>query len=91
VVAFLVGGGFTLYTDAFRQISSRHGILFLDEVETAIINAEGQGIVIRAGDKAHWNETGHRIAGEVLVNYLRQLCLVDGCRHLPHKKNGSHM
>jgi hypothetical protein len=85
VVAFNVGGGYAVHTDAFRQISSRHGILFLDDVEVAIGNAEVKGIVVKAGDRAHWNETGHQIAGEVLANYLKQLCLVNGCKHLPHK------
>jgi glycosyltransferase involved in cell wall biosynthesis len=85
VVAFNVGGGYAVYTDAFRQISSRHGILFLDDMEEAIGNAENKGIVVRAGDRAHWNETGHQIAGETLANYLTQLCLENDCKPLSHK------
>jgi hypothetical protein len=80
VVAFNVGRGYAVYTDAFSQISSRHGILFLDDVGAAIGKAEDKGVVVRAGDRAHWNETGHQIAGEVLANHLKQLCLVNACK-----------
>jgi len=68
VVAFIVGGGHAV--DTFRHISSRHGIQLLDDVQGAIENAEGKGIVVKSEDRAHWNETGHRIAGEVLAANL---------------------
>jgi len=80
VVAFNVGGGYSVYTDAFRQISSRHGILFLDDVEVAVSAVEDKGIVIRARDKAHWNEIGHQIAGKVITEHLRRLCLLNSCK-----------
>jgi len=84
VVAFIVGRGYGV--DEFRKISSRHGILYLDDVETAIQSAKAKGIVVTARDTAHWNETGHQIAGEVLAKYLKQLCLLDSCNHLAPKK-----
>jgi hypothetical protein len=92
VVAFAVnfGDGHAVYTEAFSQVSSHYGILFFGDVEVAIRAAEDKGIVVRAADSAHWNETGHQIVGEVLAHYLNQLCIVDACGHLPHK-NRSNM
>ncbi len=58
------------YNEALQTISSHHGIVFLD-IGGAVQGAEAQGKDVLAGDKGHWNEEGHRIAGEALTNYLQ--------------------
>ena len=81
VFAFSVGDGHAFYTDAFRQISSHHGIFFFGDVEVAIRAAEDKGVVVREKDGAHWNETGHQIVGEVLTSYLKRSVLELAQKH----------
>jgi len=68
------------YTDAFKEISSNHSITFLEDVASSIRGAERGGTVVKAKDKAHWNEAGHRIAGEVISTYLRKIDLHSGLK-----------
>jgi hypothetical protein len=73
IVGFIVGAGEPYgpeYIESLTRISKRHGIRLID-VEPPVLLAEGQGTSVRAEDGAHWNETGHRIAGEALRRSLR--------------------
>ncbi len=47
------------------------GVTPIEEVSRALAKAEAGGLSIRAGDGAHWNAEGHRVAGEVLVRFFR--------------------
>jgi hypothetical protein len=58
------------YYDEFKRISSRNGIEFIDGIPQALRAAEEQGLVTRASDDAHWNELGHRLAAEKIIEYL---------------------
>ncbi|MEW6298834.1 MAG: SGNH/GDSL hydrolase family protein [Thermodesulfobacteriota bacterium] len=74
IVAFIVGTGFPCgpeYEEGLKEISSRHNIILLDGVERAVLTAEKAAATVRAADGSHWNELGHRIAGEAIVQALR--------------------
>src|SRR5262249_45902854 len=58
------------YYDAFKGIINNHHIDLIDGVPQAIHEVEQHGIVVKAADKAHWNERGHRVAAEVLHHYV---------------------
>lgn len=58
------------YYEELKRLSKKNGIYFIDGIPQAIRSAEQRGITTRAEDKAHWNETGHRIAADVLKQYF---------------------
>ena len=58
------------YYDAFKGIINNHHIDFIDGVPQAIHEVEQHGMVVKAADKAHWNERGHRVAAEMLQHYI---------------------
>ncbi len=60
------------YVKAFSEISAHHGIIFLEGVARSLRHAEENGTVVTGKDHYHWNEVGHRIAGEVIADYLRK-------------------
>jgi hypothetical protein len=83
VVAFIVGGGEPYgpeYEEAFQELSDRYQIRLFADIEGAVLSAERSGTVVRAADGAHWNETGHRLAGEALAVAFKNACLLDLCR-----------
>jgi hypothetical protein len=57
---------------AFQGISTRHRIAFVAGVPDALKAAEERGQVITTADRAHWNDTGHRIVADLLVSALRE-------------------
>jgi hypothetical protein len=61
------------YTDALREISSHHDIIFFDDVAWAVRKAGERGEDVRASDGGHWNERGHRIAGLVIADHLIEM------------------
>ncbi|MBI3951358.1 MAG: SGNH/GDSL hydrolase family protein [Acidobacteria bacterium] len=63
------------YDEVFKTICAHNGIPLLVDVVPAIRAAESRGIVVRAEDGGHWNETGHRIAGEVIAAQLKSMNL----------------
>jgi lysophospholipase L1-like esterase len=85
IVGFIVGLGQPYgpeYEAGFKEISHRLKIFLLDDVEPAVLAAEQKGIVVRAEDGAHWNESGHRIAGEAIAAGLTKSCLLNLCRSM---------
>jgi hypothetical protein len=75
IVSFTVGKGDPYgpeYIDSLTEISRRHDITVLPDVEEAVLVVERRGTNVRAADGAHWNETGHEIAGRALADALRQ-------------------
>jgi lysophospholipase L1-like esterase len=58
------------YYDEFKKISEQSGIHFIDGIPQAIRAAQQKGITTRFEDGAHWNETGHKIAADVLQHYF---------------------
>lgn len=60
------------YYDELKYLLGKNDIAFIDGVPQAIREAEIAGIVVRAKDKAHWNEMGHQIAARVLKRYLTE-------------------
>lgn len=59
------------YYDALRRVARQNGVPWVEGVDEAIQAAERRGLVVRAADKGHWNEAGHRLAASVLVSYFR--------------------
>ena len=59
------------YYDEFQKISTLNEIMFIDGIPQAVRHAEERGLITKASDKAHWNETGHKIVGEKIVDYLK--------------------
>ena len=60
------------YYDEFKRISKDNEIQFIDGIPQAISCAEQIGITTKTADKAHWNETGHQIAANVLRQYIEK-------------------
>jgi|RhiMethySRZTD1v2_1073278.scaffolds.fasta_scaffold29222_6 hypothetical protein len=78
IVAFVVGSGSPYgpeYDTAFMKISQDHRILLLTDVDSKVNSAEVQGTVVRGADGAHWNNTGHEIAGQVIADNLEVMQL----------------
>lgn len=77
IAAFVVGSGdFDFYgheyEEALATISRAHDIVLLNGIDAAVRSAEARGAVVRAPDGSHWNETGHRIAGDAIVSSLSE-------------------
>ena len=58
------------YYDEFKQLAKSEGFTFIDGIPQAVEFAENSGHVTRAADKGHWNELGHKIAGEKISEYF---------------------
>lgn len=78
IVAFCAYDMYGLGRD-FKGMCESNGIYFVPGVYDAVEKARVEGIVVdgRPHDY-HWNETGHRIAGEYVLDYLRRERLVCG-------------
>lgn len=61
------------YNAALKDISRRHGIVFLDEIAEAVDSAARRGTDVFHADGAHWSEEGHQVVGEILAKHLKQL------------------
>jgi len=74
IFAFVVGTGAPYgpeYEEGLIEISRHHKIVLLDDIDRTVLTAEKAGVIARAEDGSHWNEVGHRIAGEAIANSLR--------------------
>jgi hypothetical protein len=58
------------YLDSFRQIFRQLNIPLVEDAAIAVTKASAEGTDVFAGDGVHWNEAGHRIAGEALARAL---------------------
>ncbi len=61
------------YYDAWLDILHAAGIKEIPGVPEVLSRAASEGLVIRAQDNAHWNETGHRIVAEALSGHLQEV------------------
>lgn len=59
------------YYDALLTLAHRTALPVVEGIGSAVQAAERRGVVVRAADKAHWNEAGHRIAARVMLKYFR--------------------
>ena len=59
------------YNQAFRDISTHHGITYWDDVAPTIQAAADRGEDVYAADGGHWNERGHELAARVLADHLQ--------------------
>jgi hypothetical protein len=83
IVGFIVGTGHPYgaeYDEGLKTISGRHSIILFDDIDRAVLNAQHKEAIVRAADGAHWNELGHRIAGEAIVADFKKACLLNTCR-----------
>jgi hypothetical protein len=58
------------YYEELKRISKTVGIEFMAGVPEAVRRAEHEGLIVRAADRAHWNEQGHAIVAERISEYL---------------------
>jgi hypothetical protein len=75
IVGFIVGAGAPYgleYVEGLREISRRHNIIVLTDIDEAVLSAGKNGIIVRAADGSHWNEIGHEIAGRAIADSLRK-------------------
>jgi hypothetical protein len=75
VYAFVAGTGPSVgaeYADGLIAVCLENGIDVLTNVESRVLAAEKSGAVVRAEDKTHWNETGHKIVGDAIVDAMRE-------------------
>jgi lysophospholipase L1-like esterase len=70
VYAFVVDNEEPAQT-AYRAILPETGILFDNTIGIKLRHAEQQGLDIRLSDGAHLNAAGHRLLGELLVEFLQ--------------------
>jgi len=59
------------YLSGFRRIFVNLDIPFIEDGAAAVAGASAQGVDVFANDGVHWNETGHRIAGEALAQAIQ--------------------
>ena len=71
------------YYDAFRGVARRNGVPWVEGIDEAILAAERRGLVMRAADKGHWNEAGHRLAADLMIPYFRRERLAVRSPRLP--------
>lgn len=64
--------GSSPFYDEFKRISEFNGIDFIDGLPQSITAAQNKGLVVKAGDGAHWSELGHKIAAEQILDYLNK-------------------
>jgi hypothetical protein len=76
------------YVEAIDDIARQNDILLLDDIDKAVQAAEKKGAVARAADGGHWNELGHRIAGEAIATHFKKYCLLNLCQSAT--ASGSH-
>ena len=58
------------YYETFKELSGKNGLRFIDGTSQALREAERRELTIRAADKKHWNNRGHRIVADVLKQNL---------------------
>lgn len=63
------------YHDAFREISADVDIYYIETIGQEIKDAQQNGQVVFAGDRAHWNEAGHALVGQAISRYLQEKVL----------------
>ncbi|MFA5089755.1 MAG: GDSL-type esterase/lipase family protein [Candidatus Omnitrophota bacterium] len=71
IVAFTVNGNRN-YLEQFRIIFQENGIEFIEYVQEEILKESIKGVKVYSEQQTHWNETGHRICGELLSKRLQQ-------------------
>lgn len=59
------------YTQAFRNISAHHAIVYWDDVARVVQAAEAHGEDVFGADGSHWNERGHELAAQALAGHIR--------------------
>jgi hypothetical protein len=60
------------YNTIFRQISKHNGFIYIENISNEIEKQEAKGLCVRVNDGSHWNEKGHKIAGELLSSYFQK-------------------
>jgi hypothetical protein len=70
VLAFATGRAGLEHEKALADISRSNDIIFMEAMEHALVTAAESGVVTKAADHFHLNETGHRILGETLAKSL---------------------
>ena len=59
------------YNQAFRDISTHHGITYWEDVAPVVQAAADRGEDVYAADGGHWNERGHELAARALADHIR--------------------
>jgi len=62
-----------IYIEYYREVFKNNNIDLSEDEAGAIEKAEAAGTDVRLADRAHWNENGHRICGEILSLKIKQL------------------
>ncbi len=55
--------------NAFQDVCDEHGIHYLPIIPHEIERTEESGIVV-IGSDGHWNDVGHAMAGQIILDYL---------------------
>lgn len=77
IVAFAVGQPEWLPVDNFRAISEEQGVHYVSGVSEAIKEAKDSGVRVDGSPyDGHWNSVAHRIAGEIILDYLNKESLL---------------
>ena len=59
-------------SEELQKLAEQEQFIYIDGIPQALRSYEKQGYNIRAADKGHWNELGHRIAADKITDYLQE-------------------
>ncbi len=61
------------YLGEFRKIFQKYKIRFLEEASIELEHKKASGVLVTFKDGVHWNDQGHRIAGQVISAALQNI------------------
>jgi hypothetical protein len=71
IITFSVDDGQPMWGE-FQELVEQEHFNNIDGIPQALRSYEEKGYTIRAADKGHWNELGHRIVADKIFDYLQK-------------------
>jgi hypothetical protein len=63
------------FYDEFKKIVQKVNFNIIEGVPKSVREYEKRGFVTKHADKRHWNELGHQIAAEKIIEYFKKMGL----------------
>jgi len=68
------------FYDEYKKLCASEGYKFIDGIPQAVQEYDAKGSVTRVADKSHWNELGHRIVAEKILDYFQTNAVLKNSR-----------